>query len=99
MPAGPPFARKADRRSLFSPVLPMPIRLFRVLPLLFLAGCTMNLGAVEGPDANAIATTWPYQSMVFAARTTDGVFVVDLGWGGADRALRRGLAQIGARPE
>lgn len=74
-------------------------RLFRVLPLLLLAGCTMNLGAVEGPDANAIPTTWPTQSLVFAARTSEGVFVVDLGWARADRALRRGLAQIGARPE
>jgi glyoxylase-like metal-dependent hydrolase (beta-lactamase superfamily II) len=59
----------------------------------------MNLARVEGPDANAIATAWPAESMVFAARTARGVFVVDLGWGGADRALRRGLAQIGARPE
>jgi glyoxylase-like metal-dependent hydrolase (beta-lactamase superfamily II) len=69
------------------------------LPLLALLGaCTLNLAQVEGPDANAIPTAWPYESMVFAARTADGVFVVDLGWNGADRALRRGLAQIGATP-
>ena len=47
----------------------------------------------------AIPTTWPYQSMVFAARTADGVFVVDLGWGGADRALRRGLRRNSAGAE
>ena len=73
----------------------------RTVPILLaaLAGCTMNLAQVEGPDANAIPTTWPSQSLVFAARTAEGVFVVDLGWGGADRSLRRGLAQIGAGPE
>lgn len=59
----------------------------------------MNLRQVEGPKAEAIPTTWPSQSLVFAARTAEGVFVVDLGWGGADRTLRRGLARIGARPE
>jgi glyoxylase-like metal-dependent hydrolase (beta-lactamase superfamily II) len=69
------------------------------LLLTALAGCTMNLAQVEGPNANAIPTTWPSQSLVFAARTAEGVFVVDLGWGGAERSLRRGLAQIDARPE
>lgn len=63
------------------------------------SGCTMNLARVEGPDANAIPTAWPTQSLIFAARADSGVFVVDLGWLGADRALRRGLAKIGARPE
>ena len=74
-------------------------RFWAVLALLFLAGCTLNLREVEGPRAEAIPTTWPFESLVFAARTAEGVFVVDLGWSGADRALRRGLARIGARPE
>ena len=74
-------------------------RICLVLPLLVVAGCTLNLHEVEGPDANAIPTTWPSQSLVFAARTTEGVFMVDLGWTGAERSIRRGLADIGARPE
>ncbi|HEU0302833.1 MAG TPA: MBL fold metallo-hydrolase [Longimicrobium sp.] len=81
----------------------MPNRLARVLPLLAglaaAGGCTMNLRQVEGPDASAVPTFWPYQSLVFAARTADGVFVVDLGWSRGGRALRRTLAAIGARPE
>lgn len=77
----------------------MPHRTLLVCALLLLAGCTMNLREVEGPDANGIPTTWPSQSLVFAARTADGVFVVDLGWSGAERSMRRGLARIGARPE
>jgi glyoxylase-like metal-dependent hydrolase (beta-lactamase superfamily II) len=67
--------------------------------LVLLAGCTMNLRQVEGPDRNAIPTAWPWESLIYAARTDDGrVFVVDLGWRGAERALERGLARIGARP-
>ena len=77
----------------------MSIRPLLVFPLVLLAGCTMNLREVEGPDANAIPTTWPSQSLIFAARTAEGVFVVDLGWRRAEGALRRGLAAIGARPE
>lgn len=67
--------------------------------LIALAGCTMNLPRVEGHGLNAIPTAWPYESTLYAARTAAGVFVVDLGWRGADGALRRGLEQIGARPE
>lgn len=70
------------------------------LPLLATLGaCTLNLAQVERPGTNAIITAWPYESMVFAARTAGGVFVVDLGWSGADSKLRRGLAQIGAAPD
>ena len=77
----------------------MSYRAIRVFVLVLLAGCTMNLRQVEGPDANAIPTTWPSESLIFAARTAEGVFVVDLGWRRAEGALRRGLTQIGARPE
>jgi glyoxylase-like metal-dependent hydrolase (beta-lactamase superfamily II) len=71
-----------------------------VAALVLLAGCTMNLPRVEGPDRSAIPTAWPWESLIYAARTEDGrVFVVDLGWRGAERALERGLARIGARPE
>lgn len=74
-------------------------RLFAVPLLLALAGCTLNLPHVEGPDRDAIPTGWPWESLIYAARTADGrVFVVDLGWHGAENALERGLARIGARP-
>lgn len=75
-------------------------RLAAVPLLLALAGCTLNLARVEGPDRNAIATAWPWESLIYAVRAADGrVFVVDLGWHGAADALERGLARIGARPE
>src|SRR5687768_15883102 len=92
-----PYGERAGGR-VFPLDLPMQKRFSVLLALLLLAGCTLNLREVEGPDANAIPTTWPSQSLVFAARTAEGVFVVDLGWRGADRSIRRGLARIGARP-
>ena len=71
-----------------------------ILPLLLgLAGCTTNMSNIEGPRANAIPTAYPWNSMIYAARTDAGVVLVDLGWQNAEDALRRGLAQIGARPE
>lgn len=59
----------------------------------------MHLAAVEGPRANAIPTAWPWNSMVYAAWTSDGVVVIDLGWTGAGGALRDGLRELGAGPE
>ena len=75
--------------------------LLPLAPVAMLAatGCTTNLSNIEGPAANAIPTAFPWNSMIYAARTDAGVVVVDLGWQNAEDALRRGLAQIGARPE
>jgi len=67
--------------------------------VLLLAGCTLNMQAVrQPPHSYAVATAPPWQSMVFAARTDSGVVVVDLGWYGAGRDLRRALARLGATP-
>ena len=55
--------------------------------------------ALEVPGASALATTnGPNASMIYAARTSAGVVVVDLGWVGADGALRDALARLGAAP-
>jgi glyoxylase-like metal-dependent hydrolase (beta-lactamase superfamily II) len=37
--------------------------------------------------------------MIYAARTSAGVVVVDLGWSRADRALRDALRRVGATPD
>lgn len=94
-----PFPRRGVDRAARSGHHPS-MRIARlVVPLFLLAGCTMNLARVEGPDRNAIPTAWPWESLIYAARAQDGrVFVVDLGWRGAEEALERGLARIGARP-
>jgi len=70
-----------------------------LLVLLVLAGCTRNLHVLRQPSSYAVATAPPWTSMVYAARTDSGVVLVDLGWYGADRDIRRALARMGARPE
>jgi hydroxyacylglutathione hydrolase len=68
--------------------------------LLLLAGCTLNLRQVQEPPRSlALATAYPWNSMVYLARTEAGVVVVDLGWHGAEGALRRGLRRMGATPD
>ncbi len=61
------------------------------------AACTHGLNLVPPPPTAAANTTaGPWTSMIFAARTDSGVFVIDLGWGRASSGLRAVLATIGA---
>jgi glyoxylase-like metal-dependent hydrolase (beta-lactamase superfamily II) len=53
--------------------------------------------AVPGRSAVAL-TGGPNASLIYAARTSAGVLLVDLGWWGHGRALRRALAALGAEP-
>ena len=74
-------------------------RIVHIFAALLLSACTLNMQAVrEPPYTYAVATAPPWQSMVFAARTDSGVVVVDLGWYGAGRDLRRALGRLGATP-
>lgn len=70
-----------------------------LLPLL-LGACTANLSRIQNPP-RAVAVTTPEhtRSMIYLARTADGVIVIDLGWIGAEETLRRGLARLDAGPE
>ena len=62
--------------------------------------CTLNLRQVQDPPRSvAMATAYPWNSMVYLARTDSGVVAIDLGWSGAGRALRRGLRRMGASAE
>lgn len=78
-------------------------RIFGLAALLavgLLSACTMNLGHVQDPPRSlALPTAYPWNSLVYLARTDSGVIVVDLGWHGAGGALRGGLARMGAAPE
>lgn len=78
------------------------MRLLSVLvpALLLLTGCTLNLARVQEPPRSlAIPTAFPWNSMVYLARTDSGVVAIDLGWHGAGRSLRKGLREMGAAPE
>ena len=62
-----------------------------------LAGCSRNLDEVTQPPRSTVVTTaGPNHSMIYLARVDDGVVAVDLGWWGAEGALERGLAELGA---
>jgi glyoxylase-like metal-dependent hydrolase (beta-lactamase superfamily II) len=55
--------------------------------------------ALDEPGVAASATGRdPTVSMIYVARTTAGVVVIDLGWWRAERTLRRALARVGAEP-
>ncbi|HEX7242887.1 MAG TPA: MBL fold metallo-hydrolase [Longimicrobiaceae bacterium] len=70
------------------------------LLLLLFSACTLNLREVQDPPRSlAIPTAYPWNSMVYLARTDGGVIAVDLGWNGAEGAVRKGLERIGAEPE
>jgi glyoxylase-like metal-dependent hydrolase (beta-lactamase superfamily II) len=61
------------------------------------SACTHNLHLAPPPPAAAATTTaGPWTSMIFAARTDSGVFVIDLGWGRASSGLRAVLGELGA---
>ena len=67
--------------------------------LLLLSACTLNLAQVQEPPRSlAIPTAFPWNSMVYLARTDSGVVAIDLGWNGADRSVREGLRRMGAGP-
>jgi hydroxyacylglutathione hydrolase len=67
---------------------------------LLAGGCAMNLAQVQAPPSSrAIATAFPWTSMVYVARADSALVVIDLGWYGAGRALRRELRRMGATPE
>lgn len=80
--------------------MPIALRPAAALLLVALAACTLNLRQVQDPPRSAaVATAYPWNSMVYLARTDSGVLAIDLGWYGADRSLRRGLRRVGAAPE
>jgi hydroxyacylglutathione hydrolase len=65
-----------------------------------LGGCTLNLARVASPpESVAFTTAFPWNSMIYAARTDAGVVLIDLGWQRPERALTRFLARMDAAPE
>ena len=67
---------------------------------LLAAGCAGGVGPLVEPHASAVALTGgPNTSMVFLARTDSGVVAIDLGWWGAEAAVRGALASLDATPD
>jgi glyoxylase-like metal-dependent hydrolase (beta-lactamase superfamily II) len=63
------------------------------------AGCTHGLAGLRQPPASyAVATAPPFSSLVYAARADSAVVLVDLGWYGGSRGLKRALGRLGVAP-
>lgn len=66
------------------------------------AGCAApgrSAAPLAVPGRSAVALTGgPNASLIYAARTSAGVLLIDLGWWGHRPALARALAGLGARP-
>jgi glyoxylase-like metal-dependent hydrolase (beta-lactamase superfamily II) len=61
------------------------------------SGCHRALGGVVQPRQSAVALTGGAStSMIYAARTAEGVIVVDLGWSGFRKPLARALSSLDA---
>jgi glyoxylase-like metal-dependent hydrolase (beta-lactamase superfamily II) len=64
------------------------------------SGCAVNLYRIQDPPRAVAVTTFEFtRSMIYVARTDSGAIVVDLGWTGAGRDLRRGLRRVGLTTE
>jgi hydroxyacylglutathione hydrolase len=62
-----------------------------------LAGCIpYRQVPFEGDATSRVLRTGPSQSMVYVAATSAGPIVIDLGWTGAQKALRTALGELGA---
>lgn len=73
--------------------------LLAALLLATLPACALNMRQVQDPPRSlAFTSGYPWTSMVYLARTDSGIVVIDLGWYGAGRSLRRGLRRMGATP-
>lgn len=77
-------------------------RRFAAVVALAAAGCAAphrSVYRLAVPGRSAVALTGgPNASLIYAARTSAGVLLIDLGWWGHDRALARALAALGAEP-
>lgn len=61
------------------------------------AACSRAIAPLVSPGESAVALTGgPNTSMIYLARTSEGVLAIDLGWWGSERALERALRELGA---
>lgn len=62
-----------------------------------LGACSRAVAPLVSPGASAVALTGgPNTSMVYVARTSEGVVAIDLGWWGHERALNRAMSELGS---
>lgn len=71
-----------------------------LLAAIAMGGCGRAIAPLVDPGRSAVALSGgPNTSMIYLARTSEGIVAIDLGWWGARRPLAKALAELGARPE
>lgn len=77
--------------------LTRPVRLIAALLAAGIASaCHRPIAHLKVPNQSAVALTGgTTTSMIYVARTREGVLVIDLGWTGYRRPLRRALEELG----
>lgn len=59
--------------------------------------CSRAIAPLVSPGESAVALTGgPNTSMIYLARTSEGVLTIDLGWWGSERAMQHALRELGA---
>lgn len=75
----------------------MTLRRLGLAALAVLTACSRAIAPLESPGASAVAmTSGANTSMIYLARTSNGVLAIDLGWWGHDRALTEALRELDA---
>lgn len=70
-----------------------------LIVVLLLASCARSERPRLTPMASAVALSGgPSKSMVYLARTSDGIIAIDLGWWGSADAVSRELRKLNATP-
>jgi glyoxylase-like metal-dependent hydrolase (beta-lactamase superfamily II) len=68
--------------------------------LLALASCARSIAPLRANGASAVAlTAGPNTSLIFLAKTTEGIVAIDLGWWGHEKPLIAALRELGATPD
>jgi glyoxylase-like metal-dependent hydrolase (beta-lactamase superfamily II) len=79
-----------------------PTRMRRVILLLgasVILGCARAVAPIVVPHQSDVALTGGFStSMIYLARTSDGILAIDLGWWGEREALEEALKRLGATP-
>ena len=74
--------------------------MIRLLLIVAVAACSRAIAPLESRGVSAVAlTSGPNTSMIYLARTSDGLIAIDLGWWGHEGPLKDALAELGATPE